>query len=84
MIILRDERKFLSLGPVPEFDMTAKIEQKLRGYLNDLLQSNEITHHIFDRISPVGSQRPRMYGLPKIHKPGVPLRPILSMCGSAQ
>ena len=31
MIILRDERKFLSLGPVPEFDMTAKIEQKLEG-----------------------------------------------------
>ena len=25
-----------------------------------------------------------MYGLPKIHKPGIPLRPILSMCHSAQ
>ena len=25
-----------------------------------------------------------MYGLPKIHKPGVPLRPILSMTGSPQ
>ena len=25
-----------------------------------------------------------MYGLPKIHKPNVPLRPILSMIGSAQ
>ena len=24
-----------------------------------------------------------MYGLPKIHKPGIPLRPILSMCHSA-
>ena len=31
-----------------------------------------------------GSQRPRMYGLPKIHKPGIPPRPILSMCHSAQ
>ena len=33
---------------------------------------------------PLGSVRPRMYGLPKIHKPDVPLRPILSMRGSAQ
>ena len=32
----------------------------------------------------IGSQRPRMYGLPKIHKSGIPLRPILSMCHSAQ
>ena len=31
-----------------------------------------------------GSQRPRMYGLPKNHKQDVPLRPILSMIGSAQ
>ena len=36
------------------------------------------------RSAPVGSQRPRMYGLPKIHKEGVPLRPILSMIGSPQ
>ena len=33
---------------------------------------------------PTGSQRPRMYGLPKIHKQDVPCRPILSMIGSAQ
>ena len=39
---------------------------------------------IYDRIRPTGSQRPQMYGLPKIHKPNVPLRPILSMIGSAQ
>ena len=31
-----------------------------------------------------GAVRPRMYGLPKIHKTGVPLRPILSMTGSPQ
>ena len=26
---------------------------------------------------------PRMYGLPKIHKPNLPLRPIVSFVGSA-
>jgi len=32
----------------------------------------------------LGSQRPRLYGLPKTHKKDVPLRPKLSMIGSAQ
>ena len=43
-----------------------------------------LTNEVYDRIRPTGSQRPQMYGLPKIHKPNVPLRPILSMIGSAQ
>ena len=37
------------------------------------------------RVRPSGSVRPRMYGLPKIHKAEpIPLRPILSLAGSAQ
>ena len=34
-------------------------------------------------LRPTGSSRPRAYGLPKIHKNEVPLRPIISMSGSA-
>ena len=32
---------------------------------------------------PTGCVPPKFYGLPKIHKPGTPLRPIVSSCGSA-
>ena len=32
---------------------------------------------------PTGYVPPKFYGLPKIHKPGTPLRPIVSSCGSA-
>ena len=32
---------------------------------------------------PTGCVPPKFYGLPKIHKPGTPLRPIVSGCGSA-
>ena len=39
---------------------------------------------ICQRVTPVGSTRPRLYGLPKVHKSGAPLRPILSMCNSPQ
>ena len=31
---------------------------------------------------PIGSVPPKFYGLPKIHKPDTPLRPIVSSCGS--
>ena len=31
---------------------------------------------------PTGCIQPKFYGLPKIHKPDTPLRPIVSSCGS--
>ena len=31
---------------------------------------------------PTGCVLPKFYGLPKIHKPDTPLRPIVSSCGS--
>ena len=31
---------------------------------------------------PTGCVQPKFYGLPKIHKPDTPLRPIVSSCGS--
>ena len=31
---------------------------------------------------PTGYVLPKFYGLPKIHKPDTPLRPIVSSCGS--
>ena len=34
-------------------------------------------------LIPVGSQPPRLYGLAKVHKANTPLRPVLSMPGSA-
>ena len=43
-----------------------------------------ISEQVYEAIRPTGSQRPCMYGLPKIHKKDVPLRPILPMTESAQ
>ena len=39
---------------------------------------------VYKEIRPTGSLRPRLYGLPKVHKKEVPFRPILSMVGSSQ
>ena len=82
--ILGDGSKFLRLGPVSLFDRTLKIETELQHYLKGLLESDEISESNLRFLKPVGSSRPRMYGLPKIHKPSCPLRLILSMSGSPQ
>ena len=81
--ILNHQSKFCRLRPAPDNDNTVKIESKIRRLLqmhkDDLLPTG-----VYEVIRPTGSQRPRMYGLPKIHKKDVPFRPILSMTGSAQ
>ena len=81
--ILEDTNKFLKLGDL-SFDDTQKIENKLQKRFLELFRSKLISKEVYEFIRPVGSQRPRMYGLPKIHKSGIPLRPILSMGHSAQ
>ena len=39
---------------------------------------------MYESTRPVGSQRPKLYGLPKPHKKEIPLRSILSMTKSSQ
>ena len=82
--ILEDKNKFLNMGGVHLHDNTAKNEQKLQKRLLDLANQNILARDVYDRVRPTGSQRPRMYGLPKTHKEDIPLRPILSMIGSSQ
>ena len=80
--ILDDQSKFRRLGPVSSNDNTASIESRLQKRLLDLVKADLMPKWIYDAIRPTGSQRPRKYGLPKAHKEGTPLRPILSMTGS--
>ena len=82
--ILDDKSKFERLGPCSEFDQTHLIEDHIQAYLKELRGSKEISKDAYADMVPSGSTRPRMYGLPKVHKEGVPLRPILSMIGSPQ
>ena len=76
--ILSDENKFVKLGPVA-FDNTYNIEAAIQQRLLSLKKSKKISDIDYDDIRPSGSYRPRLYGLPKVHKSNVPLRPILAM-----
>ena len=38
---------------------------------------------MYEKLRPTGSQPARLYGLAKIHKPLIPMRPVVSMPGSS-
>ena len=81
--ILDDPSKFENLGSTSSNDNTANIESKLQKRLLELFKEDSIPESLYQNIRTTGSQRPRMYGLPKTHKTNVPLRPIQSMTGSS-
>jgi len=59
-------------------DPTHSIERKTTS----LLRKSSLPEETRRRLSPASSRPPRTYGLPKIHKDGVPLRPIVSNIGA--
>jgi hypothetical protein len=59
-------------------DLTESVERKTRL----LLKKSSLPEEVWKRPCPTGSRTPRLYGLPKIHKQGVPLRPIVSNIGA--
>ena len=60
-----------------------KEEERVCQALTKLKKEGKISNSLFDELKPVGSQPPRLYGLAKVHKKDTPLRPIVSMPGSA-
>ena len=82
--VLKDESKFIEIGPADTNDRTHIIEDKFISFLKELHDSKKIDEELYSCLYPVGSRRPRLYGLPKIHKDGNPLRPVLSTIGSPQ
>ena len=76
--ILSDKTKFVELA----CDPTADLESKLNNFLYNLKRTGKIDESTFHRIRSVGACPGRIYGLPKTHKMGVPLRPIVSCVGT--
>ena len=63
-------------------DFIIKEETKFCRRLLDLKKGGFISKEFYETVRPVGSQPARLYGLAKVHKSNVPVRPILSMPGS--
>ena len=63
-------------------DPTPALQQKLNGTLLTLKKINAIDAQRYYRLRCSVPQPPKLYGLPKLHKLGFPIRPIVSFCGS--
>ena len=61
---------------------TATQEARIFHTLLQLHNNREIMKSIYNRFTPSGSCPLRIYGIPKMHKPQVPLRPIVSCIGA--
>ena len=60
-----------------------KEEERVTLFLKELKDKELIGKIGYMKMKPTGSKPPRLYGLAKVHKSGVPVRPVLSLPGSA-
>ena len=75
-VIIDDKSKFAEVNEEDTLSRLSRFQSFLYRNFKSLLTEQE-----YKDIYPSASSIPVMYGLPKIHKSGTPLRPILSMVG---
>ena len=63
-------------------DPTNTIKNKLINILKGIKTKTGLGANTYKSMYPTGCVPPKFYGIPKIHKPDTPLRPIVSSCGS--
>ena len=63
-------------------DPTPKQKNKLISILRNIKAEGGLKEEVYTRLYPTGAGSPKFYGLPKIHKTGIPHRPIISSIGT--
>ena len=63
-------------------DPTESVKKEARQKLSLLKDAGKIDQQLYFKLKPTDSRAQRSYGLPKIHKPAVPIRPIVSYTNS--
>ena len=82
--ILSDTTKFKKASNQDIYDISRKMENRVRNYLRTQLHKpGLISDEQYKRLYPNGSHIGIMYGLPKIHKKNNPMRPICSAIGTS-
>ena len=76
--IVNDETKYR----VVKQDPTTRTENKVTNAMKCLQSQEYISDRMYDRLAPRYTNPPQLSDLPKIHKDGVPMRPIVSAIGS--
>ena len=76
--LLSDGKTYSKLNKDP----TTTYKNKLLKLLKELKDKGSIDQFLYDKLRPVASVVPCIYGLPKVHKANIPVRPIVSSIGS--
>ena len=63
-------------------DSTNKLKNRLINILKKIKAETGMQDNIYKKMYPTGASPPKFYGLPKIHKKNIPLRPLVSSIGS--
>ena len=63
-------------------DPTPALQRKLNNKLLTLKKTDKIDFRRYNRLRCSVPQPPKLYGLPRLQKPNIPMRPIVSFCGS--
>ena len=77
--LLSDRSKFVCIKE-PIHKLLLKVEGKVNRLLSKLKESSCITENKYNDLYASGTNPGILYGLPKVHKAMVPLRPIFSAC----
>ena len=80
--ILSDSSKFVEVKDVTPIISTLRAEGRLNATVNKLKNNSVIDQTLASKLTTSGSFPGVMYGLPKVHKPNIPMRPILSANGT--
>ena len=76
--LLEDQGTYKAL----KTDPTGRLKSIMINLLKKIKSEGGIDDILYKKLYPTGAVTPKFYGLPKIHKDGVPLRPIVSSRGS--
>ncbi|KAJ8019162.1 hypothetical protein HOLleu_42440 [Holothuria leucospilota] len=63
-------------------DPTTSLENEIGKAIKELKEQNKLNKKQATQLTPRNSLPSRIYGLPKVHKEGIPLRPIVSSINS--
>ena len=63
-------------------DPTSRQKTRLISIFKNIKAEGELNEENYRKMYPTGAVSPKYYGLPKIHRPGMPLRPIISTTGT--
>ena len=70
--LLEDKGSYKAL----KTDPTSRTKSKMINLLKKIKSERDIDDILYKNLYPTGAVPPKFYGLPKIHKSGIPLRPI--------